>query len=143
MKKYIQITIFSVLFLILVIFIRNRTKNNTKPITESNTSVAKKTVISKKPISYKNGVFIGNIENIYYGNVQVKLTISSGKISNINVLQYPNDNPTSSYISSQAIPLLKSEAIKAQNANISIITGASYVSTGFIQSLHSAISKSI
>ena len=141
MKKYTQIIIFTILFLIVVIFLRLSPQegatpiklNNSTSISSSNTPIKKKT--------YKDGIFTGSVTNVYYGNVQVKVTISSGKISNINVLQYPNDNPTSSYISSQAIPMLKSEVIHSQSGNINTITGASYVSEGFIQSLQNALSQ--
>ncbi len=141
MKKYTQITIFAVLFLVIVIFLRLRPQEGVAPIKVNNSTSSSSSSAPAKKKTYKDGSFTGTVANVYYGNVQVKVTIASGKISNINVLQYPNDNPTSSYISSQAIPMLKSEVIKSQSGNINTITGASYVSEGFIQSLQSALSQ--
>ncbi len=144
MKKYTQITIFSVLFLIVLFFIKNR---NGSGVYKPNLTIAKTPTTSipkqaiKKSSLYKDGTYTGNVENVYYGNVQIEIAISQGKISNINVLQYPNDNPTSSYISTQAISLLKQEVIQSQSSNVNIISGASYVSQGFIQSIGSALKK--
>ncbi len=141
MKKYTQITIFAVLFFIVVIFLRLRPQDTSAPIKVNNSVSSSSSSTPQKKKTYKDGVFTGSVTNVYYGNVQVKVTIASGKISTVDVLQYPNDNPTSSYISSQAIPMLKSEVIKSQSGNINTISGASYVSEGFIQSLQNALSQ--
>ena len=65
---------------------------------------------------YKNGTYTGSTEDAYYGNIQVQAVISGGKITDVIFLQYPNDNGTSISINSQAMPLLKQEAIAAQSA---------------------------
>lgn len=90
---------------------------------------------------YKNGSFTGSVQDAYYGNVQVQAVISGGKITDVVFLQYPNDNPTSQYINSQAMPLLKQEAIQAQSANVSGVSGASATSPAFIASLTDALSQ--
>lgn len=90
---------------------------------------------------YKNGTFTGSIQDAYYGNIQVQAVISGGKIVDVLFLQYPNDNSTSQYINSQALPMLKQEAIQAQSANISGISGASATSPAFIASLTDAINQ--
>jgi uncharacterized protein with FMN-binding domain len=90
---------------------------------------------------YKDGTFTGSVEDAYYGNVQVSATIASGKITAVNFLQYPNDNPNSMYVNSQAVPYLKQEAVQAQSANVNIITGATLTSQAFIQSLATALNQ--
>lgn len=90
---------------------------------------------------YKNGTFTGSTQDAYYGNIQVQAVISGGKIVDVLFLQYPNDNSTSQYINSQALPMLKQEAIQAQSANISGISGASATSPAFIASLTDAINQ--
>jgi uncharacterized protein with FMN-binding domain len=90
---------------------------------------------------YKNGEYTGNVEDAFYGNVQVKVTISNGKISDVQFLDYPQDRNTSVRINSQAMPYLKQEAIQAQSANVDIISGATATSQAFIQSLASALLK--
>ena len=90
---------------------------------------------------YKNGTYTGSVADAFYGNIQVQVTISGGKISNVSFLQYPNDRSTSRMINSQAMPILSQEAIQAQSAQVSGVSGASATSAAFIQSLGSALSQ--
>jgi uncharacterized protein with FMN-binding domain len=91
--------------------------------------------------SFKDGSYTGSVEDAYYGNVQVKATISGGKITDVTFLQYPHTHSTSVYINQQAMPYLQQEAIKAQSSNVNIISGATYTSQAFIQSLSDALSQ--
>lgn len=91
--------------------------------------------------AYKDGTYTGSTEDAYYGNVQVSATISGGKITNVQFLKYPNTHSTSVYINKQAMPYLQQEAIKAQSSNVNIISGATYTSQAFIQSLSNALSQ--
>lgn len=90
---------------------------------------------------YKDGKYIGDPADAFYGNIQVQAIISNGRITNIQFLQYPNDRSTSIYINSQADPMLAQEAIQAQSANVNIISGATDSSIAFIQSLQSILNK--
>lgn len=78
--------------------------------------------------------------NYNFGVLAVKITVSGGKISKVGVA-YLNDggNPQSQYIDQQAIPILEQQALQAQSANIQGVSGASYTSAGFTQSLQSAL----
>jgi uncharacterized protein with FMN-binding domain len=67
------------------------------------------------------------------------VTISGGKITDVTALQYPNDRNKSVEINSQALPMLRSEALAAQSATIDTISGATYTSDGYTQSLQSAL----
>lgn len=91
--------------------------------------------------TYKDGNYTGSVVNAYYGNVQVSVSISGGKITDVKFLQYPNSHSTSVYINQQAMPYLKQETMQSQNANVQIISGATFTSQGFIQSLQSALNK--
>lgn len=90
---------------------------------------------------YKDGTYTGSVANAYYGNIQVGVVIQGGKIVKVNFLQTINDNPTSTYINQQADPYLKQEAIQAQSAQVNIISGATFSSQAFIQSLSSALNQ--
>ena len=90
---------------------------------------------------YKDGSYTGSIADAQWGVVQVKAVIKSGKITDVQFLQYPNDRNRSIYINSIADPQLTSEAIQAQNANVDIVTGATDSSEAFIQSLSDALSQ--
>ena len=91
--------------------------------------------------TYKDGTYTGSTENAYYGDVQVSAHISGGKLTDVSFLQYPHTHSTSVYINHQAMPYLKQEAIKAQGSNVDIISGATYTSQAFVQSLRNALSQ--
>ena len=90
---------------------------------------------------YTDGTFTGDVADAYYGNIQVQTTIQNGKIVDVQFLQYPNDRSRSVSISNRAMPILKSEAISAQSANVDIVSGATESSRAFIQSLGSALAQ--
>lgn len=91
--------------------------------------------------SYKDGSYSGSAADAYYGEVQVRATVNGGKITNVKFLQYPDTHSTSVYINQQAMPYLQQEAVKAQSAHVNIVSGATYTSQAFIQSLSSALSQ--
>lgn len=90
---------------------------------------------------YNDGTYTGSVADAYYGNVQVEAVITSGKISDVIFLDYPQDRNTSIRINSRAMPILTEEAITAQNANVNGVSGASDTSAAFIQSLSSALAQ--
>ncbi len=90
---------------------------------------------------YADGQYNGSVADAYYGNVQVAVTVSGGKISNVQFLDYPHDRSTSREINSQAMPYLIQEALQAQNANVDVISGATFTSQAFVESLASALAK--
>lgn len=96
---------------------------------------------NQNTVSYKDGTYTGSVADAYYGNVQAQATISGGKITDVTFLQYPDTHSTSVYINQQAMPYLKQEAIKNQNANVNTISGATYTSQAFVQSLGDALSQ--
>ena len=79
--------------------------------------------------------------------VRKTTTVTAGKrtvkrkIMAVSVPTYPNHTDRSVYINSQALPILKSETLQAQNASINIVSGASDSSQAFAESLQSAILK--
>ena len=97
--------------------------------------------VKKSTGQYVDGTYTGSVADAYYGNVQVRVTISGGKITNVAFLQYPNDRSTSISINRQATPKLAAEAIQAQSANVSGVSGASDTSMAFQQSLADALSQ--
>ena len=91
--------------------------------------------------AYKDGSYTGSVADAFYGNIQVQAVVTGGKLSDVQFLQYPNDRRQSIEINTQAMPMLKQEAIQAQNANVNGVSGASQTSGAFIQSLQSALSQ--
>ena len=83
----------------------------------------------------------GKVVNTHYGPVQVEVTISGGKIVDVQALQLPNDRQYSAEISDYVAPYLRKMALRAQSANIDIISGATYTSMGYARSLQSALNS--
>jgi uncharacterized protein with FMN-binding domain len=90
---------------------------------------------------YADGTYTGSLADAYYGYVKVQAVIQGGKLVTVNFLQYPNDRGTSRYINGQAMPLLEREAIQAQSANVSGVSGATDTSIAFRQSLGDALAQ--
>ena len=90
---------------------------------------------------YKDGTYTGSTADAFYGYVQVKATVSGGKLTDVTFLQYPDTHSTSVYINSQAMPYLTQEALAVQSANVNIISGATDTSLAFRQSLSSALAQ--
>lgn len=98
-------------------------------------------IIKPKNTVWKDGTFIGDSIDAYYGYVQVSVTTSGDKMTSINFLDYPQDRKTSLQKSNNAMPILKSEAITKQSANVNSVSGATYTSDAFVQSLTSALKQ--
>jgi uncharacterized protein with FMN-binding domain len=76
-----------------------------------------------------------------YGTVQVRVTLQGRAIVDVTALQMPFDRDRSAYISQQAGPYLRREALQAQSAQIDLVSGATYTSDSYAQSLQSALDK--
>lgn len=148
MKKYLPIGSILVVFFALVAARSFLNADQKTPPLKSSTDTASsdnssQNVSTPTPSSggYKDGTYTGDTTDAVYGPMQVQVTIQSGKIADIKFLQYPNDNPTTLSINQQAMPILKSEAIQSQSAQVDIISTASQTSTAFKESLSSALAK--
>lgn len=96
---------------------------------------------STTPGQYKDGSYTGQSADAFYGYIRVKVVISGGKITDVVFLDHPSDRQTSVEINSQAMPILKQQAIAAQSANVDGVSGATDTSMAFIQSLTDALSQ--
>jgi uncharacterized protein with FMN-binding domain len=87
----------------------------------------------------KDGTFTGDAIATRYGSAQVKVTVENGKITTIEALALPSDEPKSVQISTQAEPTLKEQALTKQSAAIDGVSGATITSAGYEASLQSAL----
>ena len=86
-----------------------------------------------------SGIFTGPVVDVSYGNVQVQITVSNGKITDAQALVAPtgrNDRYTSF-----SVPVLRKQTLAAQSDAIQGASGASYTSYGWYKSLQGALSK--
>jgi uncharacterized protein with FMN-binding domain len=90
---------------------------------------------------YKDGEYTGDPAEILWGYIQVKAVIQGGKIADVQFLQMPFDRARSVEITDFVKPLLKSEAIKAQSAQVDLVSSATMSSLGFRDALASALAQ--
>ena len=83
----------------------------------------------------------GDSADTRWGPVQVKITVSNGKITSATAVDYPQNNPRDQEINATAIPTLQQESIGQSTSKIDMVSGATYTSEGYIQSLQSALDK--
>ena len=91
------------------------------------------------PQAQADGLVKGPVVPTRYGNVQVEVDTSAGRITNIVALQLPSDRRRSAEISSYAEPILHDEVIQAQSARIDTVSGATYTSDAYAQSLQAVL----
>jgi uncharacterized protein with FMN-binding domain len=89
----------------------------------------------------KNGTFTGALEETRYGEIQVQIVVAGGKITDVQTPQLTGDDMRSQMINSEAAPILRSEVLQAQSANVDTVSGATYTSEGYLASLQAALSS--
>lgn len=90
---------------------------------------------------YKDGTYTGAAADAQWGVVQVRAIIQKGKLTNVQFVQFPDKRERSVTVNKHATPLLASEAIQAQSAQVDVVTGATDTSDAFMQSLADALSQ--
>lgn len=83
----------------------------------------------------------GDSVSTQWGNVQVQITVTNGKITSATAVDYPQNNGRDQQINAYAIPVLQQESVGATSANIDMVSGATVTSGGYVQSLQSALDK--
>jgi uncharacterized protein with FMN-binding domain len=90
---------------------------------------------------YNDGEFVGEAADTEWGAVQVKVIVRDGSVTDVQFLQYPSHRRRSLEISSWALPALRSEAIRAQSAQVDFVSRATITAEGFQQSLATALGR--
>jgi uncharacterized protein with FMN-binding domain len=83
----------------------------------------------------------GPVASNEYGDVQVRVTLMGSQIVDIQALQLPHDRSRSARISDAAGPILRIEALHAQTAQIDLVSGATYTSESYSESLQGALDE--
>jgi uncharacterized protein with FMN-binding domain len=71
----------------------------------------------------------------------VQITVADGRITDVSVVQYPNENGRDQQINARALPVLIDETISAQSASIDMVSGATITSEGYVRSLQGALDQ--
>jgi uncharacterized protein with FMN-binding domain len=83
----------------------------------------------------------GAVAQTRWGPVQVRISVAGGKITDVDVVQYPNGNGRDREINSEALPILVQETLTAQSADVDMVSGATVTSDGYLESLQSALDQ--
>ena len=149
MKKYILPATIIVLIVASVLYLnlRPQSQASLSTVAKETPSATPSTSPTSSPAAgtpagaYKDGQYTGSAADSRYGTVQVKATVSGGKLTDVTLLQMPSEQGHTAEVSNTAGPQLRQEALTAQSANVDIISGATQTSEGFQQSLSSALSQ--
>jgi len=76
-----------------------------------------------------------------WGPVQVQVTVASGTITDVTVVDYPTGNGKDREINEEAVPILVQETLDAQSADIDMVSGATVTSEGYLESLQAALDE--
>jgi uncharacterized protein with FMN-binding domain len=110
---------------------------STPPSTATRASTASKSASTTSTST----TVTGDSVDTQYGPVQVRITVTGGKLASVTAVNYPWNSGRDAEINSYAVPALNKEALTAGSAQIDMISGATYTSTGYIDSLQSALNK--
>jgi uncharacterized protein with FMN-binding domain len=86
-----------------------------------------------------SGTYTGSTAATRWGDVQVTITVTDGKITDVQVPVYPSGNGRDQEINAYALPILTQETLQTQSANIDSVSGATVTSDGYLQSLQAAL----
>lgn len=78
---------------------------------------------------------------MFYGFVQVRATITDGKLTDVTFLSYPTKQRESIQINQYAMPRLVQQALASQSAQVSGVSGATDTTIGFQESLAAALAQ--
>jgi uncharacterized protein with FMN-binding domain len=83
----------------------------------------------------------GTAEETRYGTVQVRVTVSAGRITDVTAVELTATDPHSEQINAEAVPELRRQVLAAQSAQIDGVSGATFTSDGYEASLQSALDR--
>jgi len=108
------------------------TRTTTTTSSSTSTSAGSSTV---------SGSATGTAIDTQYGAAQVRVTVRNGKIVKLEALALQGNDPRSVQISGSAAPVLQQEVLAKQTAAVDAVSGATFTSASYMQSVQSALDK--
>ncbi|WP_410594866.1 FMN-binding protein [Amycolatopsis sp. lyj-23] len=128
---------------VVVLLFSYRTSTDSTPVATGRTPPPSRT--ANPPASGTSagvdGTFTGDEADTRYGPVQVRITVAGGRITDSQAVEYPQESGRDVRINSAAVPELNQETLQVQSAQIDTVSGATYTSEGYQQSLQSALDQ--
>jgi uncharacterized protein with FMN-binding domain len=99
------------------------------------------TTASQPAGAYRDGSYTGKRYDAFWGKVQLRVVVSNGQITTVQVLDYPHARQASQEINHDALPALEREVIQAQSVKVHAVTGATATTVAYLESLRSALQQ--
>ena len=127
--------------LVLLFSYRTSTNSTAQASSPQIVATAPATTPTTGPTTATGGskTYTGAVAGTRWGDVQVSITVTNGKITDVAVPVYPSENGRDQEINASALPVLRQETLAAQGAGIDTVSGATVTSDGYLQSLQSAL----
>ena len=113
----------------------------TTPRTRTSTAAPAPTTLPAPTTVPAPRTFVGDDFPNQYGDVQVQIVVQGHQLVDVQPLQMPSSHQRSQEISQEAAPLLRQEALQAQSAQIDVLSGATFTSESYAESLQSALDR--
>ena len=107
--------------------------------TDTSSQAATTAPVAPATTGAADGTYDGSVVNTRFGTVQVQAVISGGKITDVIAKKLTDADRRSVSISQQVAPMVRSEVLTAQSAKVSNISGGTYTTQAYLQSLQSAL----
>lgn len=88
-----------------------------------------------------SGTVTGPVIQVKWGEVQVRVTLTAGRITAVDVLRTPDENAHDRQVNAAAVPVLVRETLAAQSTRIDMVSGATFTSSGYVRSLQAALDR--
>ncbi|MCE5289368.1 MAG: FMN-binding protein [Nocardiaceae bacterium] len=139
--KRIALWLFSTLTVVVLLFGYHTSLSPTASTNAATVASAPAGSTEKTAVTSGGSTFTGDAIDTRFGPVQVQITVANGKITAVQVLQYPYRDHRDQEINSRALPVLIDETVSAQSADIDMVSGATITSDAYVDSLQSAIDQ--
>lgn len=96
---------------------------------------------AKKPAAKGGGkrTVVGSPQDNPYGTVKVQVVLDGKKIVDVQAVSLPQTEPRSISLNERAIPQLRQEVLTKQSATVDTVSGATFTSEGYLNSLQAAL----
>jgi uncharacterized protein with FMN-binding domain len=76
-----------------------------------------------------------------FSYMKVRVTLTGGELTAVETVSLTSDGPRTQAINTRAEPILRAEALRAGSAEIDVVSGATYTSESYRDSLQRAIDQ--
>jgi uncharacterized protein with FMN-binding domain len=128
MRRITLWTLATVVIVVLLFSYRTSTTGAGTPITKATTAPGRP--------------FDGTTVRTRFGPIQIRISVDGGTITDVTTITVPTGDARTDQINAAALPKLRERALAAQSADIETVSGATYTSAGYRESLQAAIDKS-